>query len=80
MRALSCFFVLLCVSLILPGPLLSADLKQTAALEEKISKGALLADLLQYAYQTNPSIKAAREGWRAVIGRYRVETAYPDPK
>lgn len=80
MRALSCFFVLLGVSLILPGPLLSADLKQTAALEEKISKGALLADLLQYAYQTNPSIKAAREGWRAVIGRYRVETAYPDPE
>jgi len=68
------------MSLILPYPLLSANPEETATLEEKISKGASLADLLQYVYQTNPSIKAAREGWRAVIGRYRVETAYPDPE
>ena len=80
MRLFLCIFVFLCMSLILPYPLLSANPEETAALEEKISKGASLADLLQYAYQTNPSIKAAREGWRAVIGRYRVETAYPDPE
>ena len=80
MRLFLCIFVFLCMSLILPCPLLSANPEETAALEEKISKGASLADLLQYAYQTNPSIKAAREGWRAVIGRYRVETAYPDPE
>jgi len=68
------------VSLFFPGALLPAEPQETAALEERISRGASLPDLIQYAYQTNPSVKAAREGWRAVIGRYRVETALPDPE
>jgi len=68
------------VSLFFPGVLLPAEPQETAALEERISRGASLPDLIQYAYQTNPSVKAAREGWRAVIGRYRVETALPDPE
>ena len=49
-------------------------------LEKKLTEGCALSDLLSYAYKTNPSIKAAREGWKAVIGRSRVETAYPDPE
>jgi outer membrane protein TolC len=72
--------VLIIASIFLPQALLSADPQENAALEEKISRGASLADLIQYAYRTNPSVKAAREGWKAVIARYRVETALPDPE
>ena len=79
MHRFVCAFVAIGL-LIFPGALLSADPSEKAALEEKISKGASLPDFIQYAYQTNPSVKAAREGWRAVIGRYRVETGYPDPE
>lgn len=49
-------------------------------LERKLAEGCTLSDLVAFAYKTNPSIKAAREGWRAVIGRYRMETALPDPE
>ena len=50
------------------------------ALEAKIVQGPGLADLLAYAYQTNPRIRAAREEWHAKIERYRVETTYEDPE
>ena len=49
-------------------------------LEKKLAEGASLSDLVTYAYQTNSSIKAARESWKGVIERYRVETAFPDPE
>jgi len=44
--------------------------------EEKVNIG----DLLQYAYKNNPSILAAREGWKATLENYRVATGYPDPQ
>jgi cobalt-zinc-cadmium efflux system outer membrane protein len=80
MHPFLCISIAICIAMILPSPLRSANLQETAALEEKISNGASLPDLLQYAYGANPSIKAARQGWKAVIERYRVETAYPDPE
>jgi outer membrane protein TolC len=49
-------------------------------LEKKLVSGASLPDLLTYAYRANSSIKAAREGWKAMIERYRVETGLPDPE
>jgi len=49
-------------------------------LGKKLSEGCSISDLVAYAYKTNPSIKSARENWKGIIGRYRVETAYPDPE
>ena len=48
--------------------------------QKKLTEGCSLSDLVTYAYKTNPSIKAARDAWKGVIGRYRVETGYPDPE
>lgn len=39
-----------------------------------------VADLVAYAYRDNPTILAAREGWRARVESYRVATGYPDPQ
>ena len=44
--------------------------------EEKVKIG----DLLRYAYENNPSILAARQGWKATLENYRVATGYPDPQ
>lgn len=51
-----------------------------ALLEAKIAQGPSTADLMAYAYQTNPMIKAARQEWRAKVERYRVDIAYADPE
>ncbi len=51
-----------------------------AALEARLRSGPSVADLVTYAYQTNPKIAAARQKWKAVVERYRVSTAYPDPQ
>ena len=49
-------------------------------LEKKLKEGCTLSDLISYAFKTNPSVKAARESWKSVIERYRVETGFPDPE
>lgn len=49
-------------------------------LEKKLAEGASVADLVNYAYKTNAMIQAARQSWKGVVERYRVETAYPDPE
>ncbi|MEH0022391.1 MAG: TolC family protein [Desulfobacter sp.] len=41
---------------------------------------ASLADLLTYAYETNPSVTASRQSWKAFIENYRLGTSYPDPQ
>jgi outer membrane protein TolC len=43
------------------------------------ARGVALSDLLEAAYQKNPSIQAAREAWRGAIEKFRVVTGYPDP-
>jgi outer membrane protein, heavy metal efflux system len=55
-------------------------LLETEELERKLAEGCSVSDLVGYAYKANPSVKAARAAWKGVIGRYRVETAYPDPE
>ncbi len=42
--------------------------------------GPTLSALLETAYENNPSIAAARQGWRAAIEKFRVATGYPDPQ
>jgi len=39
-----------------------------------------LEDLIHYACENNPSIRAARQTWRATLEDYRVVTGYPDPQ
>ncbi len=50
------------------------------ALEARLRAGPSVADLVAYAYESNPKIRAARQEWRAVVEQYRVTTAYPDPQ
>ncbi len=59
---------------------LGAEPVSLEALEQRIVQGPSLSDLIEHAYLMNPSIEAAREAWKAVIERYRVATAYPDPQ
>lgn len=51
-----------------------------AALEQRLVSQPALADLVDYAYQNSPLIKAARAEWRATIERYRVDTSLDDPE
>ena len=66
--------------LTLPGIALAAEEATLETLEKRMIEGASVGDLIAYAYRANPSVKAARETWKAVIERYRLETAYPDPE
>jgi outer membrane protein, heavy metal efflux system len=59
---------------------LSADPAGLEELEKRLVKGASAADLVAYAFQTNPSLQEARESWKAVVERHRITTAYPDPQ
>lgn len=59
---------------------LATDTVGLKELDSKLIQGPALPDFVAHAYQTNPSIQAAREDWKAVIERYRVVTSYPDPE
>ena len=56
---------------------LDVDLEK---LESKIETRPSIPELVVYAYEHNPSIQAARDGWRATVEQYRVTTGYPDPQ
>ena len=47
---------------------------------ESIVHSAGLSELIQFAYENNPSIHAARKSWQATVESYRVTTGYPDPQ
>jgi len=61
-------------------PLVSVAATDLNDLDARLSGTVILGDLVQYAYRNNPSIREAREAWRATIEQYRLETAYPDPE
>jgi len=64
-------------------PVMAADTSPTPApeaLEEKLARQPKIPELAIYAFEHNPSIQAAREGWRATVEQYRVVTGYPDPQ
>ena len=58
---------------------LAADANRSE-LEARLAAGPAVGDLVSYAYQNNPTIQAAWQGWRAVVEKYRVSTTYPDPQ
>lgn len=74
---LAVFFVIL----VLPLP---ARTEPTLARPEQAdalsATGSTLPAMVEYAYQHNPAIEAARQGWRAAVQRVRVVTALPDPE
>ena len=72
-------FMLIIVGMIFT-PLVSVAATDLNDLDARLSGTVILGDLVQYAYRNNPSIREAREAWRATIEQYRLETAYPDPE
>ncbi len=76
---LAAFMILLLES----APGISAETAAHSAqrdLEERLAEQPAIPELVIYAYEYNPSIQAAREGWRATVEQYRVATGYPDPQ
>jgi outer membrane protein TolC len=68
--------ILVCMQLLGSGkPAYSLD-EPDNLFREKVA----LEDLIHYALQKNPSIRAVREAWRATIENFRVVTGYPDPQ
>ena len=49
-------------------------------LEDRLSSGPGLADLLNYAYLSSPAITASKKSWQAFIENYRAGKSYPDPQ
>lgn len=69
------------VILALPTPALAeSTLVQTVPADTLNPTGSTLSAMVEYAYQHNPAIEAARQGWRAAVQRVRVVTALPDPE
>lgn len=65
--------------LLLTQPDVRAEEAKLGVLDQALLRGPTASDLVGYAYETNPRIEAARHNWRAVVEKYRVATAYPDP-
>ena len=61
-------------------PTLADQTPPNESLENKIVRTVRIEDLLDYAYRSNPDIKAAREQAQAAGELYRVDTGYPDPQ
>ncbi|MDM8539073.1 TolC family protein [Desulfobacterales bacterium HSG17] len=59
-----------------PAKEISSSHKLNTQLTGKVS----ITDLAVIAYESNPAIFAAREGWRAQIEKYNISTSYPDPQ
>lgn len=62
------------------GELSGLPATEVSVLEQQLIDRPTLADLLAYAYQNSPTIKAARAEWRGTIERYRIETSLDDPE
>jgi cobalt-zinc-cadmium efflux system outer membrane protein len=73
--------ILILNMLILASPLRAESANE---FEEEVfilpTETVTIGDLVQYAYQNNPSITEAREDWKASIEEYRVAEGYPDPQ
>jgi outer membrane protein TolC len=52
----------------------------TEDLDLKLERSVTLGDLIQYAYQKNPTIQESREAWLMMVENYSLVTGYPDPE
>jgi outer membrane protein TolC len=76
----ACWLLPILFFLPLSGGSLFAEPPELTSLETRIAREARLSDLLDYAYQASPMIRAGREGWREALSLQRVQSAYPDPQ
>ena len=82
----SIFYCLLYIGFMLSLLLSASPLKAEATneIEEEPfvlpTESVTIGDLVQYAYENNPSITEARENWKASIEELRVTEGYPDPQ
>lgn len=65
---------------VLPLTVLTILVSCAPAFGNDLSESARMSDILNIALADNPSIKAARENWRAIVEEYRVVTGYPEPQ
>lgn len=49
-------------------------------LEDRLSSGPALSDLLNYAYLSSPALTASKKSWHTFIENYRIGKSYPDPQ
>lgn len=82
MKQIICLTALFLIVLIsFPGgPVFADDVKRIEDIENRLSTDVVLSDLLNYAYQNNPTITASREQWKVFIENYRIGKSYPDPQ
>ena len=60
--------------------LFSEERPSKTQMDERLARHVTVADLVSYAYMSNPSILAAKEAWKATVEKYRLEAGYPDPQ
>src|SRR5574337_1905422 len=72
MRRLTCLLIAVAAALCAPARSRGAD-------DEKFREPIGLADLIAYARQNNPEIRAAQEKWRAAQARPSQAGSLPDP-
>jgi outer membrane protein, heavy metal efflux system len=53
---------------------------QQAEIELKLAQEITIPELIQYAYENNPEILAAKQAWKSVSEKYRVVTGLPNPE
>jgi len=58
----------------------ATDPKDLPEIEVRLSTAIELADLLNYAYLSNPAITASKESWKIFIENYKIGKSYPDPQ
>lgn len=76
-KVLAILYIVIIAFLISPA---QASGDEKSVIEARISESASLSDLLTYAYNYSPVVKAAKASWKGAIEKYRVETGYPDPQ
>lgn len=76
------YFTIVNICILLLGSTLSLakSVVEKGGPETQLSGRFSLPALLEYAYDSNPSIQASRESWQAVIENYRIGKGYPDPQ
>lgn len=59
---------------------LRVELINAQASDDVLAHEISISKLIDYAYENNPEIQAARQDWKATLEKYRVVTGYPDPQ
>ena len=66
--------------ILLPAWAAVSSASPPAEQEQRIAADPSTRELIDYALHRNPAIQAARYSWKAVVERYRLDTALADPE